>query len=59
MSDMPVTHYQHQPLYPITFTPHSLSTHIYGATTLEEYGIHCFESLANIANAQHYELKEC
>jgi len=57
MSDMPVTSYQHQSVCSTAFPPHSLSTHTYGLT-LEEYGIQCFESLPNIANAQYYELEE-
>jgi hypothetical protein len=57
MSDMPVTRYQRQPVCSTAFPPHSLSTHSYGIT-LEEYGIQCFESLANIANAQYCELGE-
>jgi hypothetical protein len=58
MSDVPVTRCQHQPVCPPAFPPHSLSTHPYGTITLEEYGIQCFESLANIANAQYYEPEE-
>lgn len=58
MSDMPVTRCQRQPLFPTAFPPHSLSTHAPGTITLEEYGNQCFGSLANIANAQYYELEE-
>jgi hypothetical protein len=58
MSDMPVTRCQRQPLCHIAFPPHSLSTHAPGAITLEEYGIQCFGSLPNIANAQYCELEE-
>jgi hypothetical protein len=58
MSDMPATRCQRQPVCPRAFPPHSLSTHTYGTIALEGYGIQGFEYLANIANAQYYELEE-
>ena len=58
MSDIPVTRCQRQPLCPPAFPPHSLSTHASGTITLEEYGIQCLGSLANITNAQYHELEE-
>jgi hypothetical protein len=40
-------------------TPHNiLSTQTYGTIVLEGYGIQGFEGLANIADAQYYELGE-
>jgi len=58
MSEVPVTRYQHRPVCPPAFPPHNLSTHPCGTITLEECGIQCSESLANIANAQYYELEQ-
>jgi hypothetical protein len=58
MVDMPATPYQPQPACPTAFPHHSLSTQTYGAIALEGYGIQGLEGLANIADAQYYELEE-